>query len=146
MEDFLSKGQKTVERGGGSRFHPHLGPYRIKGGSHWVIICRRIPLSRNYLLFPARIRWRYLLISISLFCTVLYSLSISLSLSLKKGTLSFTLEKLKNVFKFVVKHAYFRFVNTVREKVKYAWYTACRDLNSRKCLRGPHRTSSNLYC
>ena len=30
--------------------------------------------------------------------------------------------------------------------VKYAWYTADRDLNSRKCLRGPHRTSSNLYC
>ena len=30
--------------------------------------------------------------------------------------------------------------------VKYAWYTAGRDLNSRKCLRGPHRTSSNLYC
>ena len=30
--------------------------------------------------------------------------------------------------------------------IKYAWYTAGRDLNSRKCLRGPHRTSSNLYC
>ena len=25
------------------------------------------------------------------------------------------------------------------------WYTAGRDLNSRKCLRGHHRTSSNLF-
>ena len=28
----------------------------------------------------------------------------------------------------------------------YAWYTAAPDINSRKCLRGPHRTSLNLYC
>ena len=28
----------------------------------------------------------------------------------------------------------------------YFLYTAGRDLNSRKCLRGPHRTSSILYC
>ena len=33
-----------------------------------------------------------------------------------------------------------------RTFVKYAWYTAGRYLNCRKCLRGPHRTSSNLYC
>jgi hypothetical protein len=31
----------------------------------------------------------------------------------KEGTLSFTCEKLKNVFKFVVEHAYFSFGNTV---------------------------------
>ena len=28
----------------------------------------------------------------------------------------------------------------------YGWYTAGQDLYSRKCLRGPHRTLSNLYC
>ena len=33
--------------------------------------------------------------------------------NLKEATLSFTLKKLKNVFKFVVEHPYFRFGNTV---------------------------------